>query len=67
MRAQVGRTRFVSETESHPNRIEFHSADDLRRTQGVGTQLKEQRAVDHRPGTEKRLDAGAQKPNAPSL
>jgi hypothetical protein len=41
--------RFVSETEIHPNRIEFHSEEELRRLQGVGTQLKEQRVVDHRP------------------
>jgi phenylacetate-CoA ligase len=41
--------RFVSETEIHPNRIEFHSEEEIRRLQGVGTQLKEQRVVDHRP------------------
>jgi phenylacetate-coenzyme A ligase PaaK-like adenylate-forming protein len=41
--------RFVSETEIHPNRIEFHSVEELQRRQGFGTQLKEQRVVDHRP------------------
>jgi phenylacetate-coenzyme A ligase PaaK-like adenylate-forming protein len=41
--------RFVSETEIHPNRIEFHSAEELQRRQGVGTQLKEQRVIDNRP------------------
>ena len=41
--------RFVSETEIHPNRIEFHPVEELQRRQGVGTQLKEQRVVDHRP------------------
>jgi phenylacetate-coenzyme A ligase PaaK-like adenylate-forming protein len=41
--------RFASDLEIHPNRIEFHSPEDLRRMQGVGTQLKEQRVVDHRP------------------
>jgi phenylacetate-CoA ligase len=41
--------RFVAETEIHPNKILFHSAQELRRMQGVGTQLKEQRIVDHRP------------------
>lgn len=41
--------RFARETEIHPNRIEFHSAEEMRRKQGVGTQLKEQRIVDHRP------------------
>jgi len=41
--------RFVEETETHPNRILFHTAEDLRRMQGVGSLLKEQRVVDHRP------------------
>lgn len=41
--------RFVAETEIHPNKILFHSAQELRRMQGVGTQLKEQKIVDHRP------------------
>jgi phenylacetate-CoA ligase len=41
--------RFVAETEIHPNKILFHSAPELRRMQGVGTQLKEQKIVDHRP------------------
>jgi phenylacetate-coenzyme A ligase PaaK-like adenylate-forming protein len=41
--------RFVTETETHPNRIVFHDAEDLRRMQGVGSLLKEQRVVDHRP------------------
>ena len=49
--------RFVSELEIHPNRIEFNSAEELRRWQGVGTQLKEQRVVDHRPS------AAAELPN----
>lgn len=41
--------RFHSRTEIHPNRIVFHSADEMRRLQGVGVQLKEQKIVDHRP------------------
>jgi phenylacetate-coenzyme A ligase PaaK-like adenylate-forming protein len=41
--------RFVAETETHPNRIVFHSQEELRRMQGVGALLKEQRVVDHRP------------------
>ena len=45
--------RFASQTEIHPNRIEFHSAEELRRLQGVGTQLKELRVVDHRPAAAK--------------
>ncbi len=45
--------RFVSEMEIHLNRIEVHSTEELRERQGVGTQLKEQRVVDHRPAAEK--------------
>ena len=41
--------RFVSETEVHPNKILFHNAQELRRMQGVGTQLKEQKIIDNRP------------------
>jgi len=40
---------FAAETETHPNMILFHSGEELRRMQGVGAQLKEQRIVDHRP------------------
>ncbi len=42
--------RFVERTEIHPNRIVFHEADELRALQGVGTLIKEQRIIDHRPG-----------------
>jgi len=41
--------RFVERTEIHPNYIVFHDADELRRLQGVGTEMKEQKIVDHRP------------------
>ncbi len=41
--------RFAAETEIHPNRILFHNEAELRRLQGVGIALKEQRVVDHRP------------------
>jgi phenylacetate-coenzyme A ligase PaaK-like adenylate-forming protein len=41
--------RFASEVEMHPNRIEFHTEDEMKTLQGTGTQLKEQRIVDHRP------------------
>jgi phenylacetate-coenzyme A ligase PaaK-like adenylate-forming protein len=50
--------RFAAETETHPNRIVFHTEADLRRMQGVGALLKEQRVVDHRPA------AGAASPMA---
>jgi phenylacetate-coenzyme A ligase PaaK-like adenylate-forming protein len=41
-----------AELEIHPNRIEFHSGEELRSLQGVGTALKESRLVDHRPKSE---------------
>jgi phenylacetate-CoA ligase len=41
--------RIAAETETHPNQILFHSEEELRRMQGVGAMLKEQRVVDHRP------------------
>ena len=43
---------FARETELHPNRIDMHPIEELRRLQGVGTQLKEQRVVDHRPANQ---------------
>lgn len=33
----------------HPNKILFHDAAKMRELQGVGTQIKEQKLVDHRP------------------
>jgi phenylacetate-CoA ligase len=54
--------RFAEQTEVHPNRVEFHSAEEMRHLQGVGTELKELRLVDHRPkatsGTQARTQAG---------
>jgi len=35
--------------EIQPNRIEFHSAAEMRRLHGVGKSLKEEKVVDHRP------------------
>ena len=43
------RERFMSLLEVHPNKIVFHKPEEMRQLQGVGTQLKEQRVVDHRP------------------
>ncbi len=51
--------RFVERTEISPNRIVFHGADEMRRLLGVGTQLKEQKLVDHRP---KKADAASLTP-----
>lgn len=42
-------TRCFTHLEIHPNRIQFHDADHIRRLQGVGVLLKEQKLVDHRP------------------
>jgi len=60
--SRVLANRFAEQTEVHPNRIEFHSAEEMRQLQGVGTELKELRLVDHRPkitpGTAARTKAG---------
>jgi len=47
------RARFIAQIEIQPNRIVFHDADMMRQLQGVGTQLKEQKIVDHRPSATK--------------
>lgn len=41
--------RFVASAEIQPNRIQFHSLDEMRTLQGVGTELKERKLVDNRP------------------
>jgi len=41
--------RFYNHTEIHPNQIIFHDAEEMRRLQGVGVVMKEQKVVDHRP------------------
>ena len=43
--------RCVEHLEIHPNQILFHDADEIRVLQGVGTLIKEQKLVDHRPQT----------------
>ena len=43
--------RCHSHTDIHPNRILFHDVEEMKRLQGVGILLKEQKLVDHRPGT----------------
>jgi hypothetical protein len=52
--------RFARELELHPNRIEFHTEEEMRKLQGVGTQLKEQRVVDHRPRANGKAQGGAE-------
>lgn len=44
--------RFMSHIELRPNRILFHSAAEMRELQGVGTLIKEQKIVDHRPASD---------------
>jgi hypothetical protein len=39
----------LERTEISPNRIVFHGVEEIRQLLGVGTQLKEQKVVDHRP------------------
>jgi phenylacetate-CoA ligase len=41
--------RCFNHLEINPNRIVFHTASEIRRLQGVGKLLKEQKIVDHRP------------------
>jgi phenylacetate-coenzyme A ligase PaaK-like adenylate-forming protein len=41
--------RCFSHLDLHPNRIVFHTSDEIRQLQGVGVLLKEQKLVDHRP------------------
>jgi len=45
--------RFVERTEIRPNKIVFHNAEEMRRLQGVGVELKEQKIIDHRPKIKK--------------
>ncbi|MEP5351635.1 MAG: AMP-binding protein [Luteolibacter sp.] len=41
--------RFTSATEFAPNEILFHTWDEMRKMQGVGKELKEQKVKDSRP------------------
>ncbi len=49
IRRELGE-RCFARTQVHPNRILFHTDEEMRRLQGVGRLLKEQKLVDHRPG-----------------
>ena len=51
--------RFLERTEIRPNRIAFHNIDEMRNLLGVGTQLKEQKVIDHRPKKTPQEDATA--------
>jgi phenylacetate-coenzyme A ligase PaaK-like adenylate-forming protein len=41
--------RFIARAEIHPNRITFHTLDEMREMHGVGSELKERKLVDRRP------------------
>lgn len=41
--------RFKDQLELAPNAIQFHSWEAMRKLQGVGTELKEQKLIDNRP------------------
>ena len=56
--------RVVAATEVHPNHIEFHTLEEMRALQGVGTELKERKVVDHRPVI--RSGAGVPPANRPA-
>lgn len=43
------RERCFTRLEVHPNQILFHNAEEIRRLQGVGRVLKEEKLVDNRP------------------
>ena len=55
-------SQFAAGTEIHPNRVEFHSENEMRELQGVGTALKEMRVIDHRPSI---AGSPASKPEVP--
>jgi hypothetical protein len=44
--------RCFTHLELHPNRILFHEVEEMRRLQGVGSLLKEQKLVDSRPAAQ---------------
>ena len=50
--------RCYSHTDIRPNRIFFHSEEEMKRLQGVGVLLKEQKLVDHRPKIDSETKAG---------
>jgi phenylacetate-CoA ligase len=41
--------RCYQYTDIHPNRILFHDTEEMKQLQGVGTLIKEQKLIDHRP------------------
>jgi phenylacetate-CoA ligase len=58
--------RCAAHLEIHPNRILFHNDEEIRRLQGVGVLIKEQKLVDRRPqplSLEKKTASAATSPN----
>jgi phenylacetate-coenzyme A ligase PaaK-like adenylate-forming protein len=47
------RERCSARLEIQPNRILFHTAEEIQRLQGVGSLIKELKLVDHRPSIKK--------------
>ena len=41
---------FTDRTEIQPNRIIFHDSEEMSQLLGVGTRMKEDKIIDHRPG-----------------
>jgi phenylacetate-CoA ligase len=60
------RERFVARAEILPNQIKFHSAEQMRELQGVGSELKERKLVDNRPGARSSSGAGVPPANSPA-
>jgi phenylacetate-coenzyme A ligase PaaK-like adenylate-forming protein len=58
--------RCVEQLEVSPNRVLFHTADEMRRLQGVGALLKEQKLVDNRPGAKSAITSKASPPPTPN-
>jgi phenylacetate-coenzyme A ligase PaaK-like adenylate-forming protein len=59
--------RCFDHLDVSPNRILFHDAEEIRKLQGVGTVLKEQKFVDHRPAVSPDAKVGRGEDTAPYL
>jgi len=58
--------RFIARAEIHPNKIIFHDSDKMRALQGVGSELKERKLVDHRPALNPNSGAGVPPSRSPA-
>ena len=50
------RNKFYIESEIRPNKVEFHSAAEMRTRHGVGEKLKEEKVIDRRPASVRQQD-----------